>query len=118
MRWILCKTCADKVRIDDYLEDGRFVLRLSHGKARVPTAEQRQVTITTADGERQIIDMGTEAYNCDRCNAAIKPRDAAMALTTVDARHNKPAPMWENGFLFDFESVTHSEMPLPGAGEQ
>jgi hypothetical protein len=71
--------------------------RLTRGKAKQPQAEQRQVSFGTP-GDMETHDMGTDCYNCDDCNAEIKPGEICAAWS-VWREDQRPVPVWELEYL-------------------
>lgn len=107
MRWMVCDVC---IRVPMFgarapLIDGRYELfaasadgpaeyvRVQRGRARIPTQTQRTMYINGA-----AVLMDTASWNCDHCNAEIRPGDPAATITVWRADRPEP-PEWESDFV-------------------
>lgn len=98
MRRILCAECGIDRNIQsgsDVQSDGMYS-RVTWGKAREPQPEQREITLIS-EGETTVTPLPPEYYNCDSCNAEIKPGDRCCAQTVW--KDTAGMGFWEKEFL-------------------
>lgn len=94
MRRLLCKECAaDKKTGEREAYPGEFE-RVVFGIAGQPKTEQRTIYV---NGEPQpVMDLGF--YNCDYCNAIIRPGDLCCAWSVWTNHRIEPAG-WEQRYF-------------------
>lgn len=94
MRRLLCKDCAASKKAGEReAYPGQFE-RVVFGIAGSPTRDQRT---TYVNGKPQpVMDMGF--YNCDDCNAPIRPGDRCCAWSVWTSYRDEPAG-WEQRYF-------------------
>ncbi len=114
MMYVLCGECVKKKEPGTRLiyerseigEPAEFQ-RVTVGTARRPKAEQRYIKV---NNEKTDLDLGY--YNCDTCNAEIRPGDLCGAWT-VWTEETGPIAFWEGEYL---EPLTISGQSPPAGG--
>jgi len=96
MRHLCCMSCGSTTDSEaEEMEAEGFKTRIVLGIAKQPQDSQRIITVHTVSDivETQ---LDPSYYNCDRCNAEIKPGDKCVAFT---ASRFGVLPDWEHEFM-------------------
>ena len=99
MRHFQCIPCARPTRRGHYTEPANSAgpaetYRVIEGIAKVPRAEDRQLTI---GGESHPLAPGH--FDCDLCGKPIEPGDRGVCITAWQSRRQLEPPAWEHDYI-------------------